>query len=120
MPPALPAGAKQRYLRSLEAPNDHVFSSTTSAERWNDGIEEDAELVVPIESPHTKMHLAISGIQNPSQNASSTPSTNRDMAENDTASFDPIFFQTDRIEMEPGRYGPSWWYRVEGAYEGGT
>ena len=48
-------------------------------------------MVVPIESPHNKMHLAIGGIQIPSQDTSIIIGANRDMAKYDTASFDLIF-----------------------------
>jgi tyrosinase len=50
------------------------------------------ELVVPIELSNNKIHLAIGGIQIPSHDASTIVGANGDMAENDTASFDPIFF----------------------------
>ena len=50
------------------------------------------ELVVPIELSHNKIHLAIGGIQIPSHDASTIVGGNGDMAENDTASFDTIFF----------------------------
>jgi tyrosinase len=91
-PPPLAAGAKKGYDHCLEAPNYLVFSNTTSAERWNDDLPPGIELAVPLESPHNKIHLAIGGIQIPSQNASTIVGANGDMAENDTASFDPIFF----------------------------
>ncbi|KAL2265952.1 hypothetical protein VTJ83DRAFT_5304 [Remersonia thermophila] len=92
-PPApLPAGVKDRYLRCLEAPNYVVFSNTTSAERWNDDLPPHSEVVVPVESPHNMIHLAVGGIQIPSQNASTVQGANGDMGENDTSSFDPIFY----------------------------
>ena len=91
-PQPLAAGARKGYDRCLEAPSYLVFSNTTSAEKWNDELPPGTELVVPIESPHNKIHLAIGGIQIPSQNASTIVGANGDMAENDTASFDPIFF----------------------------
>ena len=91
-PKPLAAGARERYLKSLDAPNYLVFSNTSSAQKWNGDKDDGSEPVVPIESPHNKMHLAIGGIQIPTQNASMIPGANGDMAENDTASFDPIFF----------------------------
>jgi tyrosinase len=91
IPRFLTAGAAERYMRCLEAPNYLVFSNTTSAEKWNDEFT-GTELVIPIESPHNKIHLAIGGIQIPSQNASTVVGANGDMAENDTAAFDPIFY----------------------------
>ncbi|XHG06194.1 hypothetical protein AWENTII_009396 [Aspergillus wentii] len=87
---------KAKYLKSLKAPNYTVFSNTTSAARWNDDnppdVKETLPGVVPLESPHNGIHLAIGGIQIPVQDASSVPGANGDMAENDTAAFDPIFF----------------------------
>jgi tyrosinase len=94
-PPPIPAGAKEAYRRCLDAPNYLVFSNTTSAERWNDDLPPEHchdDVVVPLESPHNKIHLAIGGIQIPLQNATTVEGANGDMAENDTASFDPIFF----------------------------
>ncbi|KAJ1705137.1 tyrosinase [Aspergillus flavus] len=81
-----------------------VFSNTTSAQRWNDeqfhplesgGKETEAKatsLAVPLESPHNDMHLAIGGVQIPGFNVDQYAGANGDMGENDTASFDPIFY----------------------------
>lgn len=88
------AGVKNKYEKCLDAPTYTVFSNTTSAGRWNDDHSDVKGFtpIVPLESPHNSMHLAIGGIQIPSQDVSSVPDANGDMAENDTASFDPIFF----------------------------
>lgn len=90
----LGADLRKKFEKCLEAPNYTVFSNTTSAQRWND---DHADMVgflpaVSLESPHNGMHLAIGGIQVPAQDASAIPDANGDMAENDTASFDPIFY----------------------------
>ena len=89
-----PAGVKDRYEKCLTAPNYTVFSNTTSAAQWNDDHATDPGFspVVPLESPHNAIHLAIGGIQIPVQDGSSIPGANGDMGENDTAAFDPIFF----------------------------
>lgn len=85
----LSAGVKDRYLKCLSAPNYTVFSNGTSAARWND---DHSDTIVPLESPHNAIHLAVGGIQIPVQDASSVPDANGDMGENDTAAFDPIFY----------------------------
>ncbi|KAF8543186.1 common central domain of tyrosinase-domain-containing protein [Trichophaea hybrida] len=97
-------GNRVKYAKCLEAPNYTVFSNTTSAQQWNEdhfGVkawrEEDApnpapEAVVPLESPHNALHLAIGGFEVPGFNANNYPDASGDMGENDTASFDPIFF----------------------------
>lgn len=80
-----------KYAKCLDAPNYTVFSNTTSAAEWNDNAPARA---VPIESPHNSIHLAVGGFDLPSinQDFSEIPGANGDMGENDTASFDPIFF----------------------------
>jgi tyrosinase len=89
------------YIQSLFAPNYTVFSNTTSAQRWNDdrfdALSDDkvaAPLaVIPLEKPHNSIHLAIGGYDIPGiGNDSFVPDANGDMGENDTASFDPIFY----------------------------
>ncbi|HEX7278303.1 MAG TPA: tyrosinase family protein [Solirubrobacterales bacterium] len=85
-------GVHQAFIDCLEAPNYTVFSNTTSAAEWNDN----AAKVVPIESPHNKIHLAIGGYDvpkgpNPGE-FSVIPGANGDMGENDTAGLDPIFY----------------------------
>ena len=88
------AGTASRYAQCMGAPNYTVFSNTTSAQRWNDDNSNTNGFVpvVPLESPHNAMHLAIGGVQIPTQDASSIPNSNGDMGENETAAFDPIFY----------------------------
>lgn len=77
-----------KYLRCLDAPNYTVFSNTTSAMEWNErklnvrswgGEEKDRKTspkaVVPLESPHNDMHLAIGGFQYPGLGDSNTKIT---------------------------------------------
>ncbi|KAH0562726.1 hypothetical protein GP486_002619 [Trichoglossum hirsutum] len=90
------------YIRSLFAPNYTVFSNTTSAEKWNDDRFDDSsagglgtadDAVMPLERPHNAVHLAVGGFEVPGiPSRSYIPDANGDMGENDTASFDPIFF----------------------------
>jgi tyrosinase len=96
------AATAAKYIQSLFAPNYTVFSNTTSAQRWNDdnfdisqtgGSGKAALAVMPVESPHNAIHLSIGGFDVPGlKNYSFVPDANGDMGENDTASFDPIFF----------------------------
>jgi tyrosinase len=85
-------GVHQAFVDCLNAPNYTVFSNTTSAANWNDN----APLVVPLESPHNKIHLAVGGYdvpQGPNAGDDSViPGANGDMGENDTAALDPIFY----------------------------
>jgi tyrosinase len=83
---------KKRYVNCLNAPNYTVFSNTTSAAQWNVDLERGIPPVVSLESPHNAIHLAVGGFDAPSFDASPIPGANGDMGENDTASFDPIFF----------------------------
>jgi len=89
-----PAGVKDRYNKCLDAPNYLVFSNTTSAGRWNDDHSDEADYIpiVPLESPHNAIHLAVGGIQVPGYDRTNISGANGDMGENDTASFDPIFY----------------------------
>lgn len=92
----IPAGVRQKYFHSLKAPNYTVFSNTTSQTAWNDehGDEPGFVAVTSLESPHNAIHLAVGGINIPSYDANlpALAGANGDMGENDTASFDPIFF----------------------------
>jgi tyrosinase len=82
-------GVYQAYADCLNAPNYTVFSNTTSASNWNDN----SSFVVPLESPHNKIHLAVGGFDVPGITDDSViPGANGDMGENDTAGLDPIFF----------------------------
>ncbi|MDI9913692.1 tyrosinase family protein [Rhodococcus sp. IEGM 1379] len=79
-----------KFSQCLDAPNYTLFSNTTSAGAWN---KNHSTSVVPLESPHNYMHLAVGGFDYPGQgDASAIPGANGDMGENDTAGLDPIFF----------------------------
>jgi tyrosinase len=84
------------YANCLKAPNYTLFSNTTSAAEWNSYLPEGAEQVVPLESPHNSIHLAVGGYDVPTgpnaDDDSAIAGANGDMGENDTAAFDPIFF----------------------------
>lgn len=95
------AGVRKKFIDCLNAPNYTVFSNTTSAQRWNDDHSDTigAVTIVPLESPHNSIHLALGGfdVPKPEQGPKPTnfgnyPYANGDMGENDTASFDPIFY----------------------------
>jgi tyrosinase len=97
-------GTRQKYAKCLEAPNYTVFSNTTSSTQWNEdhfGVQSWAaagtpnpapEAVVPLESPHNDMHLAVGGCEVPTFDVDNIEGANGDMGENDTAGFDPIFY----------------------------
>ncbi|EON62145.1 hypothetical protein W97_01364 [Coniosporium apollinis CBS 100218] len=106
-------GTREKYYACLNAPNYTVFSNTTSATQWNEdhfGVKKWQEAgsptpatqaVVPLESPHNDMHLAIGGFDlpvsptrpgQPEQSFDAIADANGDVGENDTASFDPIFY----------------------------
>ncbi len=81
---------REKYAACLNAPNYTVFSNTTSAAQWFDdrGVN-----VVPLESPHNSIHLAVGGFDLAKIfDASPIEGANGDMGENDTAGLDPIFF----------------------------
>ena len=121
------AGEKKKYLESLEAPNYTVFSNTTSATQWNEDRfdQQGFKAVVPLESPHNGIHLAVGGYDIPGKDGqvgadfNGVPGANGDMGENDTAGFDPIFFfhhcfvdmmfwkwqQNHKVEIIPGYPG---------------
>jgi tyrosinase len=83
-------GVHDAFLACLDAPNYTVFSNTTSAAEWN---ANQTPSVVPIESPHNKIHLAVGGFDVPKQGDFDVISgANGDMGENDTAGLDPIFY----------------------------
>lgn len=90
----IPTNVVQKYLYCLLAPNYTVFSNTSSAAEWN--TYHPSQQVVPLESPHNSMHLAVGGYDVPSgPNAgddSPISGANGDMGENDTAGLDPIFY----------------------------
>lgn len=92
------AGVKDQWAACLNAPNYTVFSNTTSAQQWNEEhLDEPGHTtVVPLESPHNSIHLAVGGFSIPTAGDNyatyDAPRANGDMGENDTASFDPLFF----------------------------
>ncbi len=89
----IPTNVADKYKRCLDAPNYTVFSNTTSAAEWNENLAPGAVPMVPLESPHNNIHLAVGGFDVPSQGDFSPISgANGDMGENDTAGLDPIFF----------------------------
>lgn len=109
---------KDKYVSCLDAPNYTVFSNTTSSAQWNTNRPGGAP-VVPLESPHNSIHLAVGGFDAPGFSASPIAGANGDMGENDTAGLDPIFYfhhcyvdrvfwlwqrkhgSTDRLEIIP-------------------
>jgi len=92
-------GVYEKYKRCLSAPNYTVFSNTTSAAAWARGMvatKDDSSVVVPLESPHNSIHLAVGGFDVPELAPTGTTGqvagANGDMGENNTAGLDPIFF----------------------------
>ena len=88
----IPTNVKSKYEACLNAPNFTVFSNTSSAQQWNADQDPGVTPVVPLESPHNSMHLAVGGYDAPGYDRSPIPGANGDMGENDTAGLDPIFF----------------------------
>ena len=94
----LKTGVVEKFKRCLEAPNYTVFSNTSSAQQWNTDIwlksgENPPRPFVALESPHNSLHLAVGGFDVPGQgDFSPVEGANGDMGENNTASFDPIFY----------------------------
>ena len=86
----------ERFKICLNAPNYTVFSNTTSAAQYiiDHGQEDiDKHYVVSLESPHNAIHLAVGGFyQAGVYNADPIIGANGDMGDNETASFDPIFY----------------------------
>jgi tyrosinase len=83
---------RKKYQDCLNAPNYTVFSNTTSAAQWNENLPDGAKPVVPLESPHNSIHLAVGGCDIPNYDRSPIEGANGDMGENDTAGLDPIFY----------------------------
>lgn len=81
-----------KYRACLDAPNYTVFSNTTSAQQWNEDRATGLAPVVPLESPHNSIHLAVGGFDIPGADFSPIEGANGDMGENDTAGLDPIFY----------------------------
>ena len=89
----VPTGVKVKFETCLHAPNFTVFSNTTSAQEWNQGLTTGEAKVVPLESPHNSIHLAVGGFDVPGEgDFSPIEGANGDMGENDTAGLDPIFY----------------------------
>jgi tyrosinase len=88
----IPTNVHKKYQDCLNAPNYTVFSNTTSSAEWNDNVRSGTESVVPLESPHNSIHLAVGGCDIPTYHRSPIDGANGDMGENDTAGLDPIFF----------------------------
>ncbi|KAK8118138.1 uncharacterized protein PG998_006419 [Apiospora kogelbergensis] len=91
------AKLKRSYHDCLKVEDYTVFSNTTSAQAWNDQYYHDQEgnkdkILVSLETPHNGMHLALGGVEVPSQLMSYVRNANGDMGENNTAAFDPIFY----------------------------
>lgn len=79
------------YIDCLNAPNYTAFSNTQSASAWNKTHK--GKVVVPLESPHNNIHLAVGGFDIPDHdNYDDLAGANGDMGENNTAGLDPIFF----------------------------
>jgi tyrosinase len=88
----IPTNVAEKYRNCLSAPNFTVFSNTTSAGQWNDDLPDGAVPVVPLESPHNSMHLAVGGFDAAGSDFAPIEGANGDMGENDTAGLDPIFY----------------------------
>lgn len=89
----IPTNVHAKFVSCLDAPNYTVFSNTTSASQWNTNSAPGTPPVVPLESPHNSIHLAIGGFDVPQQgDFSPIAGANADMGENDTAGLDPIFY----------------------------
>ena len=87
-----PTNVAKAFKDCLNAPNYTVFSNTTSAAEWNSKAENAKNKVVPLESPHNSIHLAVGGFDIPGADFSPIDGANGDMGENDTAGLDPIFY----------------------------
>lgn len=89
----IPTNVAQKFKDCLDAPNYTVFSNTTSAQQWNnDRLGDGTPPIVPLESPHNSIHLAVGGYDVPGYDRSPIDGANGDMGENDTAGLDPIFY----------------------------
>ncbi|MEL7251096.1 MAG: tyrosinase family protein [Bacteroidota bacterium] len=81
----------RKYIDCLDAPNYTLFSNTTSAGAFHDANPKQRK-VTPLESPHNDVHLSVGGYDFPGFESGLIADSNGDMGENNTASFDPIFF----------------------------
>ncbi len=84
-------GVRKKYRECLDAPTYTLFSNTSSARQWNNDHDPKPP-IVPLESPHNSVHLAVGGFDGPGFDRSPISGANGDMGENDTAGLDPIFF----------------------------
>ena len=101
-PPPKTYSVLSRFKKCLDAPNYTIFSNTTSqveAIKKAGGNPDVDHWFVSLESPHNAIHLALGGFyyRDPEDKAhNSNPQeylgANGDMGDNETASFDPIFF----------------------------
>jgi tyrosinase len=78
----VPAGTGKKLISCLNAPNYTVFSNTTSAKEWNGNLASDEQVVVPLESPHNDIHLAVGGFEVPSYDRNVVEGAQGDMGEN--------------------------------------
>ena len=78
---AVPAGVSARFSDCLKAPNYTVFSNTTSAKEWNSNRKDTDPVVVPLESPHNDIHLAVGGFEAPGYNRNAIVGAQGDMGE---------------------------------------
>lgn len=98
--PEYPQSINNLFINCLEAPNYTVFSNNTSAAAYNDeknkekqeGVWGGAKDVIALEQPHDAVHLAVGGYDMSDGEFGEITGSNGDMGENNTASFDPIFF----------------------------
>ncbi|KAI3549933.1 hypothetical protein CSPX01_02108 [Colletotrichum filicis] len=84
-----------RYKASLGAPNYTLFSNKASRGEWlhNTKGSLESKFHTSLEDPHNAVHLAIGGFyQDGEENAKPVEDFHGDMGENETASFDLIFF----------------------------
>lgn len=66
-------GTRDKFSACLDAPNYTLFSNTSSAKQYNqERLSDPGPLVVPLESPHNDMHLAVGGFSLPGSDATHT------------------------------------------------
>ncbi|WP_206670800.1 tyrosinase family protein [Cyclobacterium xiamenense] len=85
----IPTNVVQKYKDCQQAPNYTVFSNTTSAQEWNENLDQGEKPMVALESPHHSIHRTVGGCDIPSYNRSPIPGAIGDMGENDTAGLHP-------------------------------
>ena len=68
----IPTGVRKKYHDCLDAPNYTLFSNTSSAAQWNNDHDPKPP-IVPIESPHNSIHLAVGGYDGPVSTAHRSP-----------------------------------------------